>query len=252
MAFHFPNSTPVAIADIGGGGNGGGDGGDCMGGRKLCLQASPRVSVSAHHLHDGCRALGGSQRGCAWASGKSTAVANASNSPPACVLVLCVRASAPCGPEGSQLPLALRPSNDRGSQPQPRSPRALAHAQPAMPAALGSHGAQGGRRRPPALLLAAALVAAAALLPSAAAVKGISEWNTGFITHYGGAQDGEPKEPTVAAAKSWLWWRSQPRRLLPAAAARLNAASSPTASHGPAGPALLSSPAASRCAHPQA
>ncbi len=32
---------------------------------------------------------------------------------------------------------------------------------------------------------------AGAALPLASAVKGLSDWNTGFITHFGGAQDGE-------------------------------------------------------------
>lgn len=40
--------------------------------------------------------------------------------------------------------------------------------------------------------LAIALLAALALaqLPAAAAVKAISSWNSGIITHFGGSQDG--------------------------------------------------------------
>lgn len=42
-----------------------------------------------------------------------------------------------------------------------------------------------------ALPLLLALLAAA-VLPQAAAVKSLSAWNTGLITHYGGKQDGAP------------------------------------------------------------
>ena len=48
-------------------------------------------------------------------------------------------------------------------------------------------GSQGGKVAR-ALALALALAAA---LPRAAAVKGLSPWTSGLITHYGGAQDGE-------------------------------------------------------------
>lgn len=42
-----------------------------------------------------------------------------------------------------------------------------------------------------ALLRAAVLLAVAAALPRALAVKGISPWQGGLITHFGGAQDSE-------------------------------------------------------------
>lgn len=41
------------------------------------------------------------------------------------------------------------------------------------------------------LLRLLAVLLAAAALPRAAAVKGLSNWNGGIITHFGGAQDGE-------------------------------------------------------------
>lgn len=41
-----------------------------------------------------------------------------------------------------------------------------------------------------AAAVALTLLAAAALLPTAAAVKGISDWSPGIITHFGGEQRG--------------------------------------------------------------
>lgn len=52
-------------------------------------------------------------------------------------------------------------------QPRPQAQAALAVAVPVLLALLG-----------------------AAVVPQAAAVKGLSSWNAGLITHYGGKQDG--------------------------------------------------------------
>jgi hypothetical protein len=46
-------------------------------------------------------------------------------------------------------------------------------------------------RRPGGALTLVLALALAAALPRAAAVKGLSPWTSGLITHYGGAQDGE-------------------------------------------------------------
>ena len=54
------------------------------------------------------------------------------------------------------------------------------------------------------LLRLLAVLLAAAALPRAAAVKGLSDWNTGLITHFGGAQDGERGAWAV-----WVWLGGQ-------------------------------------------
>ena len=47
------------------------------------------------------------------------------------------------------------------------------------------------QQKPMAAMLALTAALALACLPPAAAVKAISSWNSGLITHFGGAQDGE-------------------------------------------------------------
>ena len=67
--------------------------------------------------------------------------------------------------------------------------------------------AAAGRATPVALLV----LLAAAVLPRAAAVKGISSWNAGLITHFGGAQDGE--RPRRAGGRAGLGrWKARRRR----------------------------------------
>ena len=49
-------------------------------------------------------------------------------------------------------------------------------------------------------------VAALALLSPAAAVKGVSPWSSGLITHYGGSQDGEMGGSVwEGGGRFWSW-----------------------------------------------